>query len=194
MSQELEVKKIDPQEIGLVKNIADKLHNYAVSGDKRTEHELIAMLNERPSIIQRFFPTQGHKASQKLAEEELKIIVSNRRDVVAIHQAMYMAATQEYANVMIKGLSLELQKQLAIFANIQIKEIQMNIASTSKEVLKDLAVRERDAIEEFAGLPEKYLKNHLLVLDDVMSSHMSATKELLEGAISALKRKAEITK
>lgn len=109
-------------------------------------------------------------------------------------QLIHMAAIQADVDFMIKRLSFDLQTQLVILESETIRKIQKNISSHTNEFLRYMAALERDARENFAGLSEDNLKKLFISFDEVIESHMSATKELSEGVVHDLRERLKMRK
>jgi hypothetical protein len=180
-----------------LKEAAISLRTYAMSKDSRSEQQLLDLLNKRPSLMQRLFPTQGNKIAQKVAAEDLQQLVANRQAVVQAHHEAYLAAIKCEANANLAVMereakamgaahAVQLQKKLAAFVSRNIAEITQQITEDSERILRDL-----DAKYETAGkLSERTREKQIKVIDQSIDIHMKATESLLNGVITALNSQA----
>ena len=193
MSNNSEVQKIDNQEAELIKKTAQAFRSYAVSGDARTETELIAVLNSRPTLLQRFFPTQGFKINQELAADQLQQIVKDRKAVKEIHQSMYMAATNVLANTMIFKLEADAIKHVSAYYQKISADIELDIVKSQRELDVRLNEEEEQARIDFANYPDsldRALKRNKMVVD----RNMAGTEKLLDKMLNTLENKIQIAK
>lgn len=193
MSESSEVRKIDDQEAELIKKTAQAFRSYSVSGDARTETELIAVLNSRPTLLQRFFPTQGFKINQELAADQLQQIVKDRKAVKDIHQSMYMAATNVLANTMIFKLEADAIKHVSAYYQQISTDVTLDIVKSQNQLEVRLNTELTQAKIDFKDFPEsmeRAKKRHDLANDKGMAS----TEALLERLLNTLKDKIQIEK
>ncbi len=167
---------------------AQGLREYAMTKDKRTEGELIELLNQRPSLMQRFFPTAGHRAGQQITIDRLRQLADDRREISRIHHESYRNSLMIIANVQISELEMKGKSYLAKKYNEIATETQKAILDAQEKHDLDLLDRTRRARADFAGEPE-FLERALKKIDIVANTNMLSTEKLVSEVFKTLDEK-----
>lgn len=111
------------------------------------EQELIAILDKKEGLWDRFFPKVGRRVTRDEAIRELQQITNDRIEAAKLLQANRMAQAKAYANAHLIGLEVNLRRQLTVFAENELEIVQsvmsdkdIKIFSSLKQKLDELDV------------------------------------------------------
>ena len=164
---------------------AKDLREYAFSKDKKKEQELIEVLSTRPTLMERFFPTQGQKISRDLAAKRLQQLIENDMQVVELHQRVYMQAAEIIAEVQLTKLGGEAAAEIARTFVVIKEETFKTIQDSTKRTRKDLFDRKREAEVDYAG-DEEFLKDALDEIKLLKDMNMKSTENLVNKLMASL--------
>ncbi len=185
------VKDHDLKEAYAAKDIAHSLRSYIESGDTSEEQNLINKLNERPTFLQRFFPSQGASTVQRITVETLQQLRKNKAEIMNAHHAMRLEATRIQADALIQGLGIHVHKDLASFVTRKIEDLTRELSESKERTLDRLMKNYADAELKYKS-NQKVYDAAMKSVDKDMAICMQAAENLLDGAISALKNRAGI--
>lgn len=186
MTTNSEAQKIDSQVAELYKKTAQAFREYFVSGDARTEAELISVLNGKFFLFEKFFLMQNSKIEKELAVEQLREISKDRKAVIALHQSMYMTTIHGLQNILIYRLEIGLNKQSFEYFQKTNANIEFYIVNSQRELDIRLNEQENQARIDFKGhseFLEIMLKKHKMIIN----SSMLSTEKLLDARLISLK-------
>lgn len=173
------------QEANIAIRAADDLRKYAINGDPQKESDLIELLSKRPTLMQRFFPTQGQKLSEELAVQRLRQLRKDSDAVMALHQATYLQAANTIATVQLKKLGTDGQAALVAHYQMRKEETEKIILDSERRIRKDLFARKKEAEEDYAD-DDEFLQHALGEIRLVADANMQSTKKLIDGLLAVL--------
>lgn len=176
------------QEANIAIKAAQSLREYSVSKDARTESDLIEILNTRPSLVQRFFPTEGHRVSQQITADRLRQLAEDRKEIGRIHHETYRNSLKIIANVHISKLEMEGKAELARHYELVATDTQRRILSSQESMTDELVERYDRVHKKYANHPQ-FLQDELKKIDIVRNNNMLSTEKLVNEILKTLDEK-----
>ena len=167
---------------------AHGLREYALSGDVVLERQLLEMLSQRPTLMQRFFPTKGQVINNELMIQQLRTLAQNRKELSQIHHNALVQSLKTIVDVELFELETKGEKRKAEIVNKIALEMQLEITDSHNKQEKDLLEREIMARKDYADEPD-YLERALKKLRITSDVNMKLYEKLVTGTIDVIERK-----
>lgn len=173
------------EDAAIVMKAAQDLREYSMTRNKTKEAELIQLLSTRPTLIQRFFPTEGQKVSRELAAKRLHQIVEHEMQAIELHQSWCIQAAETIADVQLSKLKGEAAAEVARHFTV-IKEGTLKVIQDSTYRTRiDMANRKKQAQIDFAD-DQEYLDDALSENKLIKDMCMKSTEELIKRLLASL--------